>query len=261
MKKLALLDLESRVLLIAIGTCIGSCIWRVLQLIHPVLVPNLVGVVCVLGIGTLLAISCSRKGSHAVARSAVLSACFGAFSFLNLIQTRNFLPFIAFALVSVSYAGSAFRILRQTRRESRSSVAPAEDAVQPKTDNLKALSELPMMPVRDIVVIPGMRTPFVVGRESSVRALEYAEANNSSIFLATQHDDAVDAPRATEISKFGCGCKVLQSIKMTDGNFKVLVEGLDMAKAVAIDDSRGFFFATVQGLNIKGEAASTTQAA
>jgi ATP-dependent Lon protease len=118
-----------------------------------------------------------------------------------------------------------------------------------------------MMPVRDMVVVPGMTTPFVVGRESSVRALEYAKANNNEIFLATQHDDAVVDPRAAEISKFGCICKVLQSIKMADGNFKVLVEGLEMGKTLEIDDSKGFFFATVQGLNIKSEIVSTAPAA
>jgi len=117
---------------------------------------------------------------------------------------------------------------------------------------------LPMMPVRDMVVIPGMVTPFVVGRESSVRALEYANAHNGEIFLATQHDANVECPKASEISQFGCICRVVQSIRMDDGHFKVLVEGIEMAKAVATDDSKGFFFATVQ--NITREMISTRSA-
>jgi len=54
---------------------------------------------------------------------------------------------------------------------------------------------LPMMPIRDVVIFPFMMTPFVVGRESSVRALEEALAADKKIFLATQHDASVDEPR------------------------------------------------------------------
>lgn len=246
-------DLESKLLFMAIGTCIGSCIWGVLQLINSMSVPNLFGAFCMVAIGTQLVIWCSNKGPHTIARSTVLSLCFGSLGFLSLIQTRNILLPIAAALISVSYAQEAFRKFYQTRRGSRSSVALSAVAMQPATNSLKALSKLPMVPVRDMVIIPGMRTPLVVGRESSVRALEYAVANNSSIFLATQHDDTVEAPKATEILKFGCVCRVLQSIKMTDGNFKgnfkVIVEGLEMAKAIAVDDSEGFYLTTVQGLD------------
>ena len=58
---------------------------------------------------------------------------------------------------------------------------------------------LPMMPIRDVVIFPYMMTPFVVGRESSVRALEEALAADKKIFLATQHDASVDEPRPDEI--------------------------------------------------------------
>ena len=214
MKKLVLLDLELKILLIAVGTCIGSCIWGAVQLVHPVSAQNLVGAFCVVAIGTLLTMWCSSKGLHAIARAAVLSACFGSFSFLSLIQTRNILLPIAAALISVSYALEALRKLRQSRRGTRPSVAPVADVVLPATGGLKAPHQLPMIPVRDMVIVPGMMAPFVVGRESSILALEYAQTNNSNMFLATQHDDTVVDPKVTEISKFGCICKVLQSIKM-----------------------------------------------
>ena len=55
--------------------------------------------------------------------------------------------------------------------------------------------KLPMMPIRDVVIFPFMMTPFVVGRESSVRALEEALAHDKRIFLATQHDASVDEPK------------------------------------------------------------------
>ena len=56
-----------------------------------------------------------------------------------------------------------------------------------------------MMPIRDVVIFPYMMTPFVVGRESSVRALEEAMAGDKKIFLATQHDASVDEPKPNEI--------------------------------------------------------------
>ena len=59
--------------------------------------------------------------------------------------------------------------------------------------------KLPMMPIRDVVIFPHMMTPFVVGRESSVRALEEALTGDKKIFLATQHDASVDEPKPSEI--------------------------------------------------------------
>ena len=59
--------------------------------------------------------------------------------------------------------------------------------------------KLPMMPIRDVVIFPYMMTPFVVGRESSVRALEEALAGDKKIFLATQHDASIDEPKPQDI--------------------------------------------------------------
>ncbi len=63
--------------------------------------------------------------------------------------------------------------------------------------------KLPMMPIRDVVIFPYMMTPFVVGRESSVRALEEALTSDKKIFLATQHDASVDEPKPNEIYQVG----------------------------------------------------------
>ncbi len=103
-----------------------------------------------------------------------------------------------------------------------------------------------MMPIRDMVIFPYMMPPFVVGRESSVRALEEALTGDRKIFLATQHDAGVDEPRPDEIYTVGTIGNIVQSVKMPDGNIKVLVEGLERAKAVEISDADGFFVATVR---------------
>jgi ATP-dependent Lon protease len=111
------------------------------------------------------------------------------------------------------------------------------------------LRKLPMMPIRDMVIFPYMMTPFVVGRESSVRALEEALTGDRKIFLATQHDAGIDEPRPEDIYSVGTIGNIVQSVKMPDGNIKVLVEGLERAKAVEMNDSDGFFVATVRVAN------------
>ncbi len=70
-----------------------------------------------------------------------------------------------------------------------------------------------MMPIRDVVIFPHMMTPFVVGRESSVRALEEALAGEKKIFLATQHDATVDEPRPDEIFQVGTIVNIVQSLR------------------------------------------------
>ena len=108
------------------------------------------------------------------------------------------------------------------------------------------LRKLPMMPIRDMVIFPSMVTPFVVGRESSVRALEEALGGDRKIFLATQHDAGVDEPTVKDIYQVGTICNIVQSVRMPDGNIKVLVEGIERAKATEIVDTDGFFVATLR---------------
>jgi len=105
---------------------------------------------------------------------------------------------------------------------------------------------LPMMPIRDVVIFPYMMTPFVVGRESSIRALEEALAGDKKIFLATQHDASVDEPKPNEIHQVGTISNIVQSLKLPDGNIKVLVEGLERGKVLKISSEEGYFRAMVK---------------
>src|SRR3989454_2575799 len=115
-------------------------------------------------------------------------------------------------------------------------------------------NRLPMMHIRDVVIFPYMMTPFVVGRESSVRALEEAMAGDKKIFLATQHDASIDEPKPNEIYSVGTIVNIVQSLKLPDGNIKVLVEGVERAKVVSVSDDEGFFRAMVRTSNYKVEA-------
>jgi ATP-dependent Lon protease len=108
-----------------------------------------------------------------------------------------------------------------------------------------------MMPIRDVVIFPYMMTPFVVGRESSVRALEEALAGDKKIFLATQHDASVDEPRPDEIYSVGTIASIVQSLKLPDGNIKVLVEGVERGKIVSVNEEEGFFRAIIRTSHYK----------
>ena len=106
--------------------------------------------------------------------------------------------------------------------------------------------KFPMMPIRDVVIFPHMMTPFVVGRESSVRALEEALTADKKIFLATQHDASVDEPKPNEIYQVGTVVNIVQSLKLPDGNIKVLVEGVERGKILQVTEAEGFMQATVR---------------
>ena len=121
-----------------------------------------------------------------------------------------------------------------------------------KTDTKR----LPMMPIRDVVIFPFMMTPFVVGRESSVRALEEALLGDKKIFLATQHDASVDEPRPDEIYSVGTVANIVQSLKQPDGNIKVLVEGVERGKIISVSEEEGYFRAVVKTTSFKVEQGS-----
>ena len=118
-----------------------------------------------------------------------------------------------------------------------------------------------MMPIRDVVIFPFMMTPFVVGRESSVRALEEALAGDKKIFLATQHDASIDEPKPNEIFQVGTIVNIVQSLKLPDGNIKVLVEGLERGKILQVVDTDGYFEATVRTAKYGTELTPQIEAA
>src|SRR5580692_5190168 len=115
------------------------------------------------------------------------------------------------------------------------------------------IKRVPMMPVREMVIFPEMMHPFIVGREASVRALEDALAGDKKIFLVTQHDASIDDPKPEEIYQVGTLANIVQSVKLPDGNIKVLVEGTERAKIVQVASDEGFFRASVRLVPVKPE--------
>jgi len=103
-----------------------------------------------------------------------------------------------------------------------------------------------MIPIRDVVVFPHMMIPFVIGRPTSVHALEFALEGSKRVFLATQMDASVDEPQASDIYAIGTAANIVQSVKLSDGNIKVLVEGVQRVKAIRHSEEPGFFVADVE---------------
>ena len=105
---------------------------------------------------------------------------------------------------------------------------------------------LPMVPIRDVVLFPYMMIPFVIGRPASVKALEIAFNGDKRIFLATQHDASIDDPKPSEIYVVGTIANIVQSLRLPDGNIKVLVEGVERAKAIQVYDEDHYLKAVLR---------------
>ena len=103
--------------------------------------------------------------------------------------------------------------------------------------------QLPLLPLRDVVVFPHMVIPLFVGRPKSIKALEAAMDQGKSIMLAAQKAAAKDEPSADDIYEIVCVANILQMLKLPDGTVKVLVEGAQRARIHKIHDSESHFTA------------------
>ena len=110
------------------------------------------------------------------------------------------------------------------------------------TDN--SLVEVPVLPLRDVVVYPYMVIPLFVGRERSINALEVATDETKQVLLVAQKDSSEDKPNVENLYETGTLANILQLLKLPDGTVKVLVEGGSRATLRDIDESCGFFTAS-----------------
>jgi ATP-dependent Lon protease len=122
------------------------------------------------------------------------------------------------------------------------------------------IETLPMVPLRDVVVFPHMMIPFVIGRASSIKALDYALVKGKRIFLSAQHDATKDNPAPDEIYTLGTICNIVQSLKLPDGNVKVLVEGLDRGRALEFKEESGFLKVVVKLIPRQPESGGGVEA-
>src|SRR5438128_317650 len=112
----------------------------------------------------------------------------------------------------------------------------------------------PMVPIRDVVVFPYTIVAFVIGRPASVRALEAALRSDKTIFLATQHDATVDEPTVDQVYSIGTIARITHNLRLPDGNIKVMVEGIERARSVRVEEDGDYWLATLR------KAPQTTEA-
>ncbi|MEO6259637.1 MAG: LON peptidase substrate-binding domain-containing protein, partial [Thermoanaerobaculia bacterium] len=116
--------------------------------------------------------------------------------------------------------------------------------------NQESAIQLPLVPLRDMVVYPSMMAPFVVGRRASILALEATLlTTDKRIFLATQKDPKVDDPAMDEIYNIGVIATVVQNLKLPNQNVKVMVEGLRRAEIVSSAEQDGYITVVVRELD------------
>ncbi|WP_374564297.1 endopeptidase La [Ideonella sp.] len=119
---------------------------------------------------------------------------------------------------------------------------------------------LPLLPLRDVVVFPHMVIPLFVGRPKSIKALEAAMEAGRQIMLVAQKAAGKDEPRADDMFEVGCVSSILQMLKLPDGTVKVLVEGVQRASTLSINDNGEHFVSEVMPIEPGGEASPEVEA-
>ena len=118
----------------------------------------------------------------------------------------------------------------------------------------------PLLPLRDVVVFPNVVVPLFVGREKSIKALEYAMSHQKEVFLAAQKDAKSDDPSPKDIHPCGTLGTVLQLLKLPDGTVKALIEGKARGRIEVFLEQRDFFMVEVRKLETQSEVNLETRA-
>src|ERR671929_2288216 len=113
---------------------------------------------------------------------------------------------------------------------------------------LQIPSELPVLPLRDIVIYPFMIVPLFVSREKSIRAVDEALAENRMILLASQKDLDKEEPLAEDLYAVGTAAVIMRMLKLPDGRIRILVQGLARAQATRYTDTLPYLQATVEAI-------------
>lgn len=112
-----------------------------------------------------------------------------------------------------------------------------------ENDSTNPTTEVPVLPLRDVVVYPHMVIPLFVGRDKSIKALDAAMQDNKQILLVAQKSADVDDPTVDDVHEIGTMATILQLLKLPDGTIKVLVEGVQRARVTDLREGEEFFVA------------------
>ena len=125
-------------------------------------------------------------------------------------------------------------------------MADVVDVEQTVDKEIEIPDNLPVLPVRDIVVFPYMILPLFVGREMSIKAIEYSLSANRMVLLLTQKDLNIETPTTKELYSIGTVAVIMRMLKLPDGRVKILVQGLSKARALTYLQTEPFFKANIE---------------
>ena len=108
--------------------------------------------------------------------------------------------------------------------------------------------QLPLVPLRDVVIFPGVVTSLFVGRDKSIKSLQTAMESDKSVMLVTQKNSSQENPKVKDLYEVGSVSTILQLIKLPDGTYKVLVEGIKRAKILSVAENNGYMESEVEVL-------------
>jgi ATP-dependent Lon protease len=117
------------------------------------------------------------------------------------------------------------------------------EAVEP-TEIKTADEALPLLPLKNVVILPKSIIPIIVGRDLSIKAVEFALKHNRSLFITAQKDPKTENPMADDLFQIGTRSAILQVMRMPNGALKILAEGICRAKMTALTQVDGFFNVT-----------------
>ncbi|CAL4324419.1 endopeptidase La [Buchnera aphidicola] len=106
--------------------------------------------------------------------------------------------------------------------------------------------EIPVLPLRDVVVYPHMVIPLFIGRKKSIKCIEKSMNNDKKILLVAQKKASMEEPKSIDLFSIGTIASILQMLQLPDGTVKVLVEGLQRAKIISFNENNECFFAEVE---------------
>lgn len=118
---------------------------------------------------------------------------------------------------------------------------------------------VPVVPLRDIVVYPYMAVPLFVGREKSIAAISEAHSTKQKILLMTQKSDDVDNPKVLDLYTIGTYAKILQLMKLPDGTYKILVEGIQRATVLQYQEDTPFISAQIELIETQNDLNETDE--
>ncbi|MFA6356301.1 MAG: endopeptidase La, partial [Candidatus Omnitrophota bacterium] len=119
---------------------------------------------------------------------------------------------------------------------------------------------LPLLPLRDMVVFPFMTVPLVVGREKSIAAVEESLSKDKTILLCAQKSVKVEEPSADDIYSIGTVGQIIQSVKLPDGSYKLLVEGVYRARVIKLYALKGYLNADIENVPVPAEKTIEVEA-